>query len=243
MSRLSRCIIWVYAQLLRLYPVRFRREFAQEMQDVFVQSLQESNSKLALLTLFMGEVRDLPLNLIREHIKARRKNVLNLDGEAIVMNSFQSRPLFRTSVTASLVMFGLYCLIVIRPVLALNLDAPSMQAVYRGELNVYYYIAEGFFQYRPVAPEDEGTLQGFLQRDTWQAVVMALLGKSILVSAPIAAIFLGSILIFSLGKNWRSLRRWQRFIGGASMTANILLIVFLFLPTGHLVMRWWDMTL
>jgi hypothetical protein len=159
------------------------------------------------------------------------------------MNSFQSRSLFRTSVTASLVMFSLYCLIVIRPVLALNLDAPSMQAVNNGELNVYYYVAEGFFQYRPVAPEDEGTLQGFLQRDTWQAVVMGLVGKLILISAPIGAVLLGSILIFSLGKNWRSLRRWQRIIGAASMAANILLITFMFLPTGHLVMRWWDMTL
>jgi hypothetical protein len=242
MSRLSRGIVWVYAQLLRLYPARFRHEFADEMQDVFVQSLQESNSKLALF-LFMGEVRDLPLNLIREHIKARRKNVLNLDGEVIVLNPFQSGPLFRTSVTASLVMFSLYCLIVIRPVLALNLDAEAIQAVENRELNVYYYVAEGFFQYRPVAPEDEGTLQGFLQRDTWQAVVMALLGKLILVSGPFAAIFLGGILIFSLRKNWSSLRRWQRIIGGASMAANILLIVFLFLPTGHLVMRWWDMTL
>jgi hypothetical protein len=243
MSRLSRGIVWVYAQLLRLYPARFRHEFVGEMREVFEQAAQDTDGRLALLALFMGEMRDLPLNLIREHIRARRKNVLNLDGEVIVMNPFQSRQLFRTSVTASLAMFSLYCMIVIRPVLALNLDAPSMQAVHSGELNVYYYVAEGFFQYRPVAPEDEGTLQGFLQRDTWQAVVMGLVGKSILVTGPIAAVLLGSILIFNLGKNWRSMRRWQLIIGGASMAANILLIVFMFLPTGHLVMHWWDMTL
>ena len=243
MTRLSHGMMWLYNQLLRLYPTRFQNEFAQEMQDVFVQSLQESNSKLALLTLFMGEVRDLPFSLIREHLRERRKNILNLHGEAIVMNPFQSRPLFRTSVTASLVMFSLYCLIVIRPVLALNLDAHAIQAVENRELNLYYYIAEGFFQYRPVAPEDVGTLRSFEQRDTIHALVEALVAKFMLISAPIGAILLGSILIFHLVKNWRSLRRWQRFIGGASMAANILLIAFLFLPTGHLVLRWWDVPL
>jgi hypothetical protein len=239
MNRLSSAIGWFYSQLLRLYPPHFRAEFADEMSAVFAQSIQESAGILALVSLCIGEVRDLPFNLLREHIRERRKNALSQGMEVVLMHPFQPRPLFRSCVTASLVMFSLYCLIVIRPVLALNLDASSVEAVYSGELNVYYYVAEGFFQYRPLAPEDEGTLQGFLQRDTWQAVIMALLGKLTLVSAPIAAVFLGGILLFTLTKNWRSLQRWQRFMGSASMVANIGLMLFLFLPVGHLVLRWW----
>ena len=57
-----------YAWLLRLYPRSFRAEYGDEMQDVFSSALAEASAhgfRLAA-AVWLRELRDLPLNLVRE---------------------------------------------------------------------------------------------------------------------------------------------------------------------------------
>jgi len=52
----------VYALLLRLYPRRFRAEFAEEMQAVFAEAMAEATERgvAAFIAVCLGEMRDMP---------------------------------------------------------------------------------------------------------------------------------------------------------------------------------------
>jgi hypothetical protein len=56
----------VYDFLLRLYPARYRHEFANEMHAVFAQAMNETH-KSKRLYLCLIELRDLPVAIIRAH--------------------------------------------------------------------------------------------------------------------------------------------------------------------------------
>lgn len=237
MPRYQRFIIHVYSRLLRLYPPQFRADFADEMQEVFAQRIEESSDAGALLAALFSELRDLPFSLIREHLRERRYRMPDMT------TNNRSLALYRASMMASLVMIGLYSLIVIRPVLALNLDAAGSASVMRGDLNVHHYVAEGFFSYRTLAPEDEGTLRGFMQRDTWQALVMAFIANAIIYTSPLWLTVLSGILTVNLGIYWRQMQHQRRIFGALTLAANGLLIVFLASPAGRLVLHWWGISL
>ncbi len=70
-----RFVIRLYAILLRLYPCAFRDEFADEMYNVFANAVSEANARdlNSLATLCLRELRDLPLSILREHWRERRK--------------------------------------------------------------------------------------------------------------------------------------------------------------------------
>ena len=59
----------LYIVLLRLYPRRFHKEFADEMQGVFIDATTEARKwgLLALLAVVLRELRDLPVSLVREY--------------------------------------------------------------------------------------------------------------------------------------------------------------------------------
>jgi hypothetical protein len=61
----------IYRGLTRLYPPRFRQDFAEEMQAVFAQALQDSaaGGSPALTLTFLRELGSLPASLMREHWK------------------------------------------------------------------------------------------------------------------------------------------------------------------------------
>ena len=68
MKQVLRFITRFYASLLRLYPGKFRSEFGEEMQSVFNEAASEAASnKKMLVMVFLREILDLPVNLIREH--------------------------------------------------------------------------------------------------------------------------------------------------------------------------------
>jgi hypothetical protein len=59
----------LYVVLLRLYPPHFRAEFAEEMQEVFVDATIEARERsvLAVLRIVAREFKDTPLSLAREN--------------------------------------------------------------------------------------------------------------------------------------------------------------------------------
>jgi len=70
--------------LLALYPARYRREYGEERDSVLQLALEEAAAGgwLRLFQFCIRELRDLPLSLIREHIK-ERKLQMNADGDQL----------------------------------------------------------------------------------------------------------------------------------------------------------------
>jgi hypothetical protein len=82
MTRLNKFAFWLYPQLLRLYPRRVREEFAEEMTAVFRQDMQAAaagGSRDALVVLGR-ELRDWPINCLREHAWERNHQLLRPQG-------------------------------------------------------------------------------------------------------------------------------------------------------------------
>jgi len=75
MSLFPRLVVGMYGRLLCLYPRKFKEEFREEMQGVFVSTVKEaaSTGSWALLQLIFFELLDLPINLATEHISQWRK--------------------------------------------------------------------------------------------------------------------------------------------------------------------------
>lgn len=67
-------IIHLYALMLRLYPRRFRAEFADEMREVFASAVSEAARRgvISLARACLRELRDLPASLARGHWYALR---------------------------------------------------------------------------------------------------------------------------------------------------------------------------
>lgn len=65
---------YLYAVLLWLYPPDFRREFGDEMREVFSQAAAEAAGKnpLELIALVFNEILQLPAATLRAHAQARR---------------------------------------------------------------------------------------------------------------------------------------------------------------------------
>ena len=63
-----------YSALLYMYPSDFRREFAEEMQEVFSEAAEEAAGKsaFALAALYLRELSDLPGVVLRAHRQARQ---------------------------------------------------------------------------------------------------------------------------------------------------------------------------
>lgn len=69
MKPILHLITSIYAGLLNLYPGRFRAEFGEEMRSVFSEVSREAAGagKKRLAIIFMRELLDFPIGLIREH--------------------------------------------------------------------------------------------------------------------------------------------------------------------------------
>ncbi len=75
MTAVVRVSRMLYSALIRLYPYRFRTKFASEMEMVFADLLTEAAQAGigSVIALFLRELRDLPINLIREHWFSNQK--------------------------------------------------------------------------------------------------------------------------------------------------------------------------
>jgi hypothetical protein len=63
----------LYTNLLRLYPSEYRQEFAEEMRETFSQAFADAsrNGLHSLLFLFIKELLDLPVSVLRVHMQIR----------------------------------------------------------------------------------------------------------------------------------------------------------------------------
>jgi hypothetical protein len=77
---LAEASIWLYRRVLRLYPSRFRAEFAWEMGEVFASALHEAAGRGGgpLLRVVFRELLDLPLALLLEHLRERKGKEMQL---------------------------------------------------------------------------------------------------------------------------------------------------------------------
>jgi hypothetical protein len=73
-SRLAPLIIVLYTQILRLYPRQFCAEFGSEMQAVFALAVKQAEKQgvSSVTAVWLRELRDLPMSIIREHIVSRK---------------------------------------------------------------------------------------------------------------------------------------------------------------------------
>jgi hypothetical protein len=71
----ARLVLRIYRLLLTFYPVRFQHEFGVEMTTIFTQVMMEApeRGKWSVLAVTLRELREMPLNLAREHWHALTK--------------------------------------------------------------------------------------------------------------------------------------------------------------------------
>jgi hypothetical protein len=103
----------VYRVLLAFYPSEFRAEFDEEMQDVFATALTEVQHRGGKQPwrLFWREIRGWPGSVLREHLRARRREMAS--------NGFvEEKPLPRIELLAAMIVFLLPLLIPLFGILA-----------------------------------------------------------------------------------------------------------------------------
>lgn len=90
----------VYRVLLAFYPSGFRAEFDEEMQDVFATALTEAQRRGGERPwrLFWCEIRGWPGSVLREHLRARRREMAS---NGLV----KEKPLLRIELLAALIIF------------------------------------------------------------------------------------------------------------------------------------------
>ena len=90
----------VYRVLLAFYPSGFQAEFGDEMQDVFATALTEAQRRGGELPwrLFWWEIRGWPGSVLREHLRARRREMAS---NGLV----KEKPLLRIELLAALIIF------------------------------------------------------------------------------------------------------------------------------------------
>lgn len=113
MSRSAHRITRIYRVLLAFYPSQFRAEFGQEMQDVFATALTEVQQPGGERPwrLLLREIRGWPGSVLREHLRARRKEMAS--------NRFvEEQPLLRMEWLAALTIFLLPLVVPVFGILA-----------------------------------------------------------------------------------------------------------------------------
>lgn len=70
-----------YLRLLHIFPARYQAEYGPELEFVIRQLVEESARKgrLPLIGLAWRELRDLPVAILREHVKERRRHKTKAD--------------------------------------------------------------------------------------------------------------------------------------------------------------------
>ena len=98
----------VYRALVAFYPSRFRVEFGDEMQEVFVTALTENHYQEGrqLWQFLWREIRDWPGSVLQEHLRERKREMPS--------NGFgEEKPLSRRETLAAMVIFVLPLIFII----------------------------------------------------------------------------------------------------------------------------------
>lgn len=139
MNPFLRLLIRLYTYSIRLYPHQFREEFGDEMTAVFTVVVQEAGRRGLrwALIVWLRELRDYPLSLLREGRRNRRKHraaghsgALDFSGDADSSGLWS--PAKRWETAAAILPFVLFGLIY-------TLDALDYAAGWRG-LSLHWYL-------------------------------------------------------------------------------------------------------
>jgi hypothetical protein len=98
----------VYRALVAFYPSRFRVEFGDEIQEVFVTALTESHFQEGrqLWQFLWREIRDWPASVLQEHLRERKREMPS--------NGFgEEKPMSRREALAAMVIFALPLIFII----------------------------------------------------------------------------------------------------------------------------------
>ncbi|MBI5290479.1 MAG: hypothetical protein HY872_01215 [Chloroflexi bacterium] len=89
----------LYALLLHLYPLSFRAEYGEEMQAVFAEAMAEAAERgvAAFIAVCLGEIRDMPGSLLREHLSMPndRKDKADMSDSIERLGNLEARPAAR----------------------------------------------------------------------------------------------------------------------------------------------------
>lgn len=79
MRNLVRIFVLLYTSSLKFYPSSFRDNFGNEMQFVFSAAIKEieTDDITGLLAFFWREICDLPISILREHLRSRKGIEMN----------------------------------------------------------------------------------------------------------------------------------------------------------------------
>jgi hypothetical protein len=211
-------ILWLYTRLLRLYPPNFRAEYAEEMTEVFAAAVREKQDWLGLAGLCAGELRDLPLSIIRQHLYERRRVSALIEGNTMNAETLKPIRTVRLSALGALGIFAAYGILVVFPFFALGLHNQPVEAIRGGMFD-----PKGF----PIYSSD-------------QISPNVLLMTSILIhiTAPVWQTIWGSLLALTLYRHWGQLSSRQRWLGGIGLAASVIFMAILLSPTGRLMLTW-----
>lgn len=218
MQRYSHCVVQCYTRLLRFYPARFHAEYADEMRDVFTQAVTDQKNELSLMALMAGELWDLPVNLLREHIHERRaKALMVLIEEKIMAETVIPVRAFRGMTWTLLSIFVLYCLLILLPYFYHQLNLLSLDSVRSG-----LYDPTGYLPFT----------------DDVAGGALYLLGLAIVVFGLPTVAATGGCLALTLRGHWRQFQQKQRLWGSIAVIAAMLMLVITVSPLGRMVMVW-----
>jgi hypothetical protein len=219
MNRLALAALDLHRALLRLYPKHFRAEFADEMSAVFGQALHESQDTLSVVGLMAGELHDLPINLLREHVRERRAHALtNLIEETIMAKTVFPKRAFRGLTWTLLTIFLLYCLLILLPYFYNGLNQVSWDMLTSG-----LYDPKG---YPPFVYEGAiGTLTRIL------GVLVVIMGIPTIAA-------MGGVLSLTLRRHWHQLQQKQRIVGSVAVVIAVFMLGMAVSPFGRTLMVW-----
>jgi hypothetical protein len=224
MGGIRRLVIAGYGALLRLYPPQFRAEFADEMQAVFTQAAYEANGVASVLSFVCAELRDLPLSLIREHLRERRAKRLTTLTEDVMSPRLPSVRLFRFFAWSLLISFAVYSLLIVLPGLVLGIHTYPIEAIYsRDVTDIYYFI------YNPQDYPD------------WIAEICLVLQGATFLSilfVPLWTMISGTALAMISRRIWVQLDNWQRVLGRLALLVPLAILLYMFSPIGRATMMW-----
>jgi hypothetical protein len=215
MKRIVSVSIYFYDLMLRLYPPQFRAEYADEMRDVFTQSLHEKENTLSLMSLLLAEIRDLPVSIIRERLREwQQRVVLNL--EAVIMQrSYYSPRLFRFLARTLLLLVCLYIC-----------SAVAAYFVFDLRVNAWDRAWEWWNTY----DDNPGYIGNFLP--------LGLAGYCFWMIAPAWAVLAGGLLTLMLLRQWPNLTRQMRWWGICALLAGAAMFLSMGSPIGYMAVLW-----
>ena len=79
MNKIALFLGFLYRQMLLFYPTSFREEYSAEMKTVFSLQLENTQGDFNILCVGLREMRDLPLSLLRAHIRKKMEEFIMIE--------------------------------------------------------------------------------------------------------------------------------------------------------------------